>query len=190
MNERIEIEDDDELVIQRHEHACCITPVVIRDNGLFIGEERFDDDGLRALIDVANCKLQTGSFAALADTSDIPWTGKRMRYVHGDNHIGCQILRMDFRGGATVLGDNGYMGWASKLLPLTPAPPKPKWRAMKPREAIDHLGREFVTKSGKVRVELIGENGIYQRAGWWLGFNELLCCTWADDGTPCGTPED
>lgn len=159
-----------------------------------------DDEGLKALAEAANCRIQTGSFAALADTSPEIFVGKKMRYLHPGTFEKEEV---------TVIAPNPYCDgswrierpncavvWTTNdLLPITPPEPhKPKVRP--------YTMREFVEASHALDRRLIGSIGssgtIYRltqsevevkgdsRPQSVTFENLAKHWRWADDNSPCG----
>lgn len=101
--------------------------VVLLNRGCGCGPVRIDDDGLRAIVDAANCKLATGSFAALADTSAVPWVGKIVRGMWGGMLSDLTVLAIE--GDVALCRRDSSTRWYNScdLKPLVaPTPPTPK----------------------------------------------------------------
>lgn len=107
--------------------------------------EKWDDAGLEADALVNACYRQTKSFAALADTSAVPFCGKRMRAREYAGEHTIELIKSSTRCLCYQDGANtGVWVDASHLLPLTaPEPPAPKFRPFTPVEAAAHLGRKL-----------------------------------------------
>ncbi len=80
MNKRITLLSDSHVKVRPHSAATWTVDVYFTCNGLNIPDAigTADDEGLAALKDCLNCSA-TGSFAALADTSAVPFVGKMVR---------------------------------------------------------------------------------------------------------------
>lgn len=131
MNERITLKKDyviidegdcGEYVKVHTSHWNSVPKIVIHAGGDVV----LDAGRLDALLDVLHCWKDTGSFAALADTSNVPWIGKRMRRDGRE----CKVIQLPALGSewCKIEDPCGSVHAVSfdSLLPL--APPAPKVR--------------------------------------------------------------
>lgn len=208
MNPRIELVENDEIRWRPYagQGVNRSIAVFLTCDGLVFEDNpgTVDYEGLRALLDVANCKLATGSFAALADTSDVPFPGKRMRcadYMEGNCE--CTVLYPRDGGWAALLPSSSIVSPA-KLLPLiAPTPPEPKVRPYTPEQMMQasvNLTRrvrkkscsyeEAVVSIGRKSAELFACIGEGLPPTEQVDFSCLLdSYTWADNNSPCGVIE-
>lgn len=203
MNSRITLDDDKHVRIRRRDgdaSRCNFSADAREPNELliehFVQFDFWDAEGRAALIDCLQCLRDTGSFAALSDTSNVTFVGKRMRL--GPDGV---AEERGYRSGMEVTVLRAFPDYPiiktdllpaiavrrCDLLPLTPAP---RVRPYTPVEAAAHLGRTVKANDGK----LIGLDGVTQfcaqldkRLYAWDYFAK--CCTWADDNSPCGILE-
>lgn len=203
MNERIEIVRDNLTYIRRIvSHDCRIAVELLASGYVSIGGIYYDDDGLRALLDVINCKLSTGSFAAMSDTSAVPFCGKRMRWHtadDGDHEVTILAVGDTWSRLVSHKTNASYVPENKSLLPLTePAPQEPVIRPWTPVDAAVHIGRLIksdIGSAGRMESVLSGRAGvsISKILGTIVStFDEINFVTlaehwaFADDSTPCG----
>lgn len=200
MNKRIKLISETKVGVHRDGSLYSVAYYEIKDGRLERRGsifESWDIAGLEADALVNACFRQTRDFAALADTSPVPFVGKRMRR-QADGFLGTEEKEVVIVSvgpcGATYHGD-GCRGTLpiDKFLPLTePAPPKPVVRPYTAREAGANLGRTFLVngRSGESRTITAADmDGVYTPLRWQ--FDELVKqdCVWEDTGEPCGVPE-
>ncbi len=199
MNDRITLVSDTEVRIRRYE-SCRETstlrayPAGEMDIFSNIAAHTWDAEGRAALRDCINC-LDTGSFAALADTSAVPYVGKRMRIKDQP----CAFRVLDVCGShafAAATEDNCRVNrawWSHEyFLPLVEPAPAPKYRPYTPVEAAEFLGRCYLRKGEYAGVPLVTlsahvVNPAAVNTGLHLTYEKFAEeCTWLDGGTPCG----
>lgn len=203
MNSRIELVSADSVSIRHHSKDAGVTTLRVnagRDsiNRNSAGTDYWDAEGRAALRDCLNCFDQTGSFAALADTSDVPYSGKRVRLKdHNGEVLGFIIRQRDDRKGFYYFRDDHKDMFVYSttdgitILPLTPAPPKRVIRAYTPVEAAAHLGRSMkASPHPSFTVRYVSINGFHAAGGAVYPFASAAKeCSWADDNSPCGIEE-
>ncbi len=125
--------------------------------------DNWDDDGLLALRDAINCKLSTGSYAALSDTSPSIYVGKKLR--HGLHDI-VTILRAHPESKfVCCIGDSSGEIFPSvpreNLFALTlPTARQSSSEAMNKRQLPPHVA------AACERLRQVRENGRKQDACW------------------------
>lgn len=193
MNERIEIVDETEISIRRFQNGW-ITRVQLIGDRLEIDGKAWDADAGRALRDALACLGDTGSFAALADTSAAAFRGKLMRFNKNNEIV--EVLSVD-RTTPLVRYPGGchwyLIAGEQSLLPLAPEPPKKKYRVFTPVEAAEHIGRGYKRIDGNsiMFIDSVKRDGIFNAMGGWWDFRSLIDeAIWADTNEPCGTPLD
>lgn len=193
MNERIELVSDREILLREREHLDVFTRIHINDSGLLcFGDPMIlDAGGSDALLEIVHCLTDTHDFRALSSSSPVPFVGKRMREnSYRDGPHECTVLYR-YDGGWTALMPSSCIISPADLLPLAPEPPKMKYRAMTPVEAVGHLGR--VVKgpvANRCTIHSVTSDGVMANC-WPLSYKTLaLEYTWADTNEPCGTPLD
>jgi len=170
---------------------------IIDDSGRLILS--FDDDGLRTLVELANCKLTTGNFAAIADTSAVPFVGKILR--HGTKETVEVLQKHRESKFACCFGCSTgeiYPSISVENLHSLVDPPK-KVRPYTIPEVAVFLGkRSFKKKSGEVLPfnaicsDLVGYLSSFSCVSELFlmqTLDEFAENTWADDGSPCGMVE-
>jgi hypothetical protein len=192
MNSRIELVSDSEVrLIGRS-----ISGVYFDSSYFYVDKFQTGDRvAVEALRDCINAWLDTGSFAALADTSAVPFRGKRVKdrdgevvtldYSPRDLHP-IRWCAHDDEGALTVCP-------IDEIHPLiAPEPLRPKYRPMTPAEAATHIGHSFkVPKSDVLRyIDGVYGSGVMTTSGQFNDFKQLVYeCTWGETNTPCGIPE-
>ncbi len=193
MNERIKIVGDTEVWIGTG--YCPNAPMRLYLHGSELRSEQqapykeiWDDEGRDALIDALQCHKATGSFAALADTSNVPYVGKVVMTSHGRGVV-MQVGDGDKPALVQVRQGSGSNLWFTRqtILPLTPPP---KYRAYTPVEAAAHLNRDVRTHDGSVIALSAVLAVCIKLDGRHYSFDSFVknCC-WADTGEPCGVRE-
>lgn len=208
MHERITLVSDREVKVRRN--ACganYITRIVLDCGCLSVcGCHGMDYDALgnEAEILVRQCWRDTGSFAALSDTSAVPFVGKVMRTRNSDQRWVVKsesiyggmwnAVALDPQPGIAV----GCCLCTADLRPLTdPTPPPKKWRAYTLKEAADHCGREFESKENRTypakyqttkRVHSLNSNVVFDYDCKHGICYQSFCndYVWSDTGEPCG----
>ncbi len=171
---------------------------VVLNLGCGCERTRIDDDGLRALRDIINAKLDTGSFAALADTSAVPFVGKEMLCLcngfPGTNlRTKCKVIaKSDDSDDWIVFAlHSSHQVEPKALLPLVdPTPPKPVVSPYKNAVEAAHLiGKRIVGEANEVDVRFVGERSVIGKGvrEVEIDYDELVHATC--DGQPCGIVE-
>jgi hypothetical protein len=214
MNERIELDGDMAVRIMRREP--CRPPgtiLAMLENGCLnlVQDGWFDAAGRDALIEALSCLRDTKSFAALADTSAVPYVGKQLLCVSGIPEV------PNLRARCTVVTDAGDGDWwvyagghrdelhkvEPRALSALVAPPPKRIRPYTPSELIMNWDRKLKAKFGHCvqswEIGKVGRNGVMLDYG--IGpldkpcelpetFDGLLrAYVWADNGEPCGVVE-
>lgn len=197
MNERIEIDNENQgWIRQSGKSPGTVVFQVATKATTNIAGLLYDDDALRALLDVINSKLATGNFGALRDTDSRPFVGKRMRVKHTlapTQEVTVEEIAAD--GVIKFRTDNGGRGsdLAHKFHGMIdPTPPKPVVvRAWTEQEAATFIGRSIKFNNGgtrKIRAVIYG--GVEFEGG---GFDWLATLAshyvLTDDSSPCGVTE-
>lgn len=201
MNSRIALVSENEVLIDRNIIAgkgVCVTRLVVRKDGLGVfgdAGEQWDAEGCAALIDCLNCLEATGSFAALADTSAVPFVGKIFK--QRDGHLRRVVFVEDDRVWACHANGKAekyvILQDPANMLPLTPAP---KVRPYTESEAAQHLDRVLKDEGEAVTLHLVGKGEVvlrsceYPAALRHVLLRLLTDRHWADDVTPCGVVEE
>lgn len=157
-----------------------------------MGTVAWDSKGRDALIDALQCLRDTGSFAALADTSAVPYIGKRVCF---DRHSGAIGTVAAIEGGSVWLEHDWhfYCRQVSELHPL--AGTTARYRPYTPREAVEFLGREVAWRGRYYYLEgvhsdhlelSVADDGKFPRIGYEHAIEQLK---WRDTGEPCGVKE-
>lgn len=184
MNSRIKIVSEMEVRIRLGDIGSASIGVECGAGCLFvkhaigISTVGWDAEGRAALRDCINCLDATDSFAALSDSSGVPYVGKRMRRIlpSGCQHCkerDCEILRVTDSTLYFLDCDSEMSRHAPiedvTLLPLV-EPPAPKVRQYKtPQEACCLLGKVIQNPDGdKYTVHAVSERGVEfaNEQGW------------------------
>lgn len=195
MNERITLEKDSVIIdkgncgefINVHaSHWNSVSKIVIHAGGDVV----LDAGRLDALLDILHCWKDTGSFAALADTSDIPFVGKTLKRTMLDgSQQECTILeRNPGQDSWLVRGPSTAVSSSSKFLPL--APPAPKVRPYtKPEQALWLIGKRASGKCNDADILFVGEKSVIAKSltRVEIDYEELAKATC--EGKPCGIIE-
>lgn len=203
MNERIEIVSETYVRIQRNSGGQqSATEVTIRGNDLCLNNDTvlagvWDALGRAALRDCINCLEATGNFAALADTSAVPFVGKRMRHKLRERYEYTVLDASDPLGKVLLQRVDDIeriCTHRNELLPITaPEPPKPKVRPYTPVEAVQHLGREMNWDYGHANQKLIQVGLTHALIAGDQGYASYESLAehyrWADTNEPCGILE-
>ncbi len=131
MNERITIVSETEVWIKSNDSQQFGLSIqsdkmfIVRTNaeGL-VHPYQWDAEGRAAMMDCLACLRDTGSFAALADTSAVPFVGKVVRFGC-TNEIG-PVAAMDKYTCWIEYEQHMYLRKHCDILPLAPEPPAPK----------------------------------------------------------------
>lgn len=125
MNENICNLGSDSVVLKCGDLAGLACDIFLEDGNIQINdgddEVALNRNQQRALIDALNCLLDTGSFAALADTSPVPFTGKQMRVPRWhDKAVECKVLGRGLHDGFWTVAckGGGLFDTKDDLLPL------------------------------------------------------------------------
>ena len=199
MNSRIKLISDTEVEVQRNRHSGLVSLFVHNGTTLLVNHNHFngnleiDAEGNDAELEVRQCWKDTGSFAALADTSAVPYKGKRMRDGKGD--VVTLVLAAGSNGWwhSETEGALGVLA-TKEYLPLTP--PVKKYRPLTPVEALQHFGRKILSKNHKNHPKeshylySVYPEGVYWDSCRMASFEMLLeHYVWADTKEPCGVEE-
>lgn len=163
----------------------------------------FDDAGLEALQLAIACYRQTGSFAALADDSAVPFVGKRMRVKRSTGlPVECTVVECCDNGYFSVSVPNGGL-FETPQFNLLPLKSQPTYRPYTPAEAVQFLGRTLRSDNGNGgEITSVAQNGAYvQSEGHEVHHGvhvqslidwKTLCDHWVihDTGEPCGVKEE
>lgn len=183
MNSRTTIVNDKEVRIKPVPYAASNLVVQLLDSGLLqfrcgIG---LDTEAQAALSEALSCLRYTGTFAALSDESKVPYVGKRMRRIGGEE---ITILEKDTDPGLWLVQSYSPAGSAlrcciseSSLLPLfEPQPPKKKYRPYKDaKEALPLIGRKVVRDGFTLMIIMaVGDDGAYSSDGSWYSYRTLF----------------
>ncbi len=191
MNGRIELVGDDAVQITGR-NICIVKRTIngLEVDALWTG----DRDAVEALLDTLQCYLDTGAFAALADTSSELYLGKKMRR----GSLIVSINQMPDKGSkwCKYEEDTGsvYTASVESLRPLSR--PEPKVRPYTPAEAAAHLGRSVRFDDPVMAYELrtVSADEVVLHdsthvASYKLGYKHFASYCWADDSSPCGVVE-
>jgi hypothetical protein len=201
MNKRITIVGDEQIEIRKHSGNPSVASLglVFEGTALEIATKKtkvFDAEGRDALLEALQCLRDTGSFAALSDSSAVPYAGKKMQVKQPEGLRNCTLIcpcaardcwnietaHCTFTTAAT-----------ERLFPLTP--PAPRIRAYTPVEAAAHLGRELELRHRYHYLQAVYldhvelspcDNGDIPCVRYKEFIGE---CKWRDTNEPCGVPE-
>lgn len=207
MNDRLELIGEREVRLRLGEHinaakitvecGCDTLFVRIPTHILVLG---WDAGAYRALRDCINCLEATGSFAALADTSAVPFVGKEVCTSHGRGVV-MQVGDGDKPAPIQVRQESGSNIWFSKLT-LTPIAPPQKVRGFRTAtefEVARGFDRLVATRESKIPcghfIEITAVPGKPLRLRFDGYSSHVLAdraaelYEWADTGEPCGIVE-
>lgn len=200
MNDRITLINDNEIDAQPHADSDWCVHLIAKGGELerycMYVRTRYDALGNEAMILARQCFRDTGSFAAISDTSTVPYVGKRMQ-VNSQCHA-MELCEVICKRGMSWLVEfeNGGKDWYSdkELLPLA-TPPAPKVRPLTIIEWAEamHSGRSVTLGNGIIcAIESVHQDHIS------LGILDTTChqikrsserlaqeATFVDTGLPC-----
>lgn len=211
MNPRIKLISDTEVKVQRNRHSVLLShfscsdaykrSTLLVNHNHFNGNLESDSEGNDAELEVRQCWKDTGLFAALRDTSDAPYRGKKMRVKLACGDIReCTVLdSCPAAPGFWIIraGEAGVIT-KSNLLPLVAPPPK-KYRPWNKDELYQHIGT--VIEAPRRRTEhlltgmtrkLTGEPLAVVREMDRPQYFEVTMddlVKWTIDSVPCGMEE-